>query len=107
MNPAAWFALTLGAMIPTFLISRLYLWVMKSWDGGTRRLLVVHGSALLTACLVGGMGYADRGAFAALTAFLIYALPQGLWLWFDYARLRKARPECHGSQNSAETTRKS
>jgi hypothetical protein len=91
MNTAAWFAMTLGALIPTFLISRLYLWIMKSWDGGTRRLLVVHGGALLTGTLIGGMGFADGGAFAPLKALLSYALPQGLWFWFDYARLQRKR----------------
>jgi hypothetical protein len=71
-------AFFLGALVPTFALSRLMLWLMKSWNGGRRRLIVVHAFALLIASFVGGMGMADGGTFAGLRAMTQYALPQGL-----------------------------
>jgi len=33
-----------GGLIPTLLISRLLLWLFRSWDGGATRLLVDVGA---------------------------------------------------------------
>lgn len=35
-------AMLLGALVPTFLLSRLLLWITKRWNGGVPRLLLVH-----------------------------------------------------------------
>ena len=79
----------LGALIPTFLVSRLYLRLSKSWDGGATRLLIVHGMSLVTAGLLAGMGMADGGAFVGMQAITAYAIPQGFWLVFDLIKLRR------------------
>jgi hypothetical protein len=82
-----------GALLPTFLISRLMLWLMRSWDGGVRRLIMAHMVALLIATLIGGMGMADGGAFAAAKAFMVFAPPQAVWLTADWLRRRAGKPE--------------
>lgn len=75
-----------GGLGATFLISRLLLWLMRSWSGGKQRLFVVHGASLLLAAFVYGMGHADGGAFEPLNGIVIYAVPQLIWLVVDLAR---------------------
>ena len=54
---------------------------------------VANAVSLLIVALVGGMGFADEGAFAPLKAASVYAVPQALWLAFDLLRLRGKRHE--------------
>ncbi|WP_188260837.1 hypothetical protein [Azospirillum tabaci] len=82
-----------GGLVPTFFLRALMLWLLKSWDGGARKLVLANAVSLLIAALVGGMGLADEGAFAPLKAVSVYAIPQALWLAFDLLRLRGKRPE--------------
>jgi len=81
----------IGALITTYFVSRLYLWLTKSWDGGATRLFIVHGASLLTAGFLGGLGMADGGAFAGGRAVAAYALPQAFWLAVDLVALRGRR----------------
>lgn len=94
-------ATSIGALIPTFFLSRLLLWLMRTWNGGTKRLAGAHAGALLVASFVGGMGMADGGAFAGTQAMAMYALPQGLWFLLDLYRQRSGKPEVTGSSTSA------
>ena len=87
------FPFFLGSLIPTFLLSRLFLWLMKTWDGGVRRLLLVHACSLLVAALLGGMGMADGGAFAGAAAAAVYAPGQLIWLLVDLWRTRCKAPK--------------
>jgi hypothetical protein len=81
----------IGALVPTFLLSRLLLWLTRGWsEGGVRRLLVCHAASLLVAAFLGGIGMADGGAFAGIEAAARYALPQAFWLAVDLWRLRRA-----------------
>jgi hypothetical protein len=75
-----------GALAATFVISRLLLWIMRSWRVGVVRYLTVHVLALAVASLLGGMGMADEGSFAPATAATVYMLPQLVWLVVDLAR---------------------
>ena len=65
----------IGGLIPTFLLSRLFLWLVKTWNGGIQKLFVVHGVSLGAATLIGGMGMADSGAFAPAQALAAYVIP--------------------------------
>jgi hypothetical protein len=81
-----------GALVPTFLISRVILWLAKSWDGGIPRLLVVHVLSWLMCSYIAAMGMADGGAFAGVEAAFLYGVPQAVWLLFDLVRtVRKRR----------------
>lgn len=91
-------AFFIGALVPTFLVSRLLLLVTRGWAGGYRRLALCHAGSLLIASFIGGMGMADGGAFAGLDALLTYALPQAVWLAFDAWRLRRRQSEVVGRQ---------
>src|SRR3972149_9421409 len=82
----------IGALVPTFFLSRIMLRVMKSWDGGMRRLVVAHAVALLIVSFLGGMGFANGGAFAGWEAMAVYGFPQFLWFALDYFRYRSGKP---------------
>jgi hypothetical protein len=80
----------IGALLPTFLLSRLLLWLTRGWSsGGIQRLLTCHAGSLLIAAFIGGMGMADGGAFAGIEAATLYAIPQAFWLAIDFWRLRR------------------
>lgn len=85
-------AFFVGALVPTFLISRLGLWLTRQWPGGATRLITVHGVSLLLTAFVGGMGMADGGAFAGAEAAMGYALPQAVWLIVDLVRFTHRNP---------------
>ena len=77
----------IGALIPTFLISRLLLWATKPWQAGrVVRLIVVHVFSWLLCVLIGGLAMADGGAFAGVQAAGTYALPQAVWFLVDIFR---------------------
>lgn len=79
--------IVIGGLVPTALVSRVALWLMRSWNGGVTRLVVAHLFSLAVVTLIAGMGMADGGAFAAARAFGIYAAPQAAWLLLDGALL--------------------
>ena len=87
-----WSAGWLGGLLPTFLISRLLLWFMKTWDGGTRRLVCAHGFSFLFVILIGGLGMANGGNFAGLEAAISFSIPQAFWFGVDFLRHRKGLP---------------
>ncbi len=79
----------IGALLPTFLLSRLFLYILKKWDGGWQKIVFANAMSLLVATLIGGMGMADGGAFATVKAFSSYILPQCVWLTYDFYKLKK------------------
>lgn len=95
-------AFMIGGLIPTFLVSRLLLWLMRSWDGGISRLVVAHIFSWLVAAFIGGLGMADGGAFAGFRAATLYAVPQGVWFLFDFVRhKRKLRQSAKSPEASS------
>lgn len=92
-----------GALVPTFLLSRLLLWVTKKWDGGLGRYFAVHLGSLLIAALIGGMGRADGGAFAPIEAAGVYAIPQVIWLVVDLVQFN-ARSRAASAQPATKAT---
>lgn len=92
-------AFFVGALVPTFLVSRLLLLATRSWStGGYSRLALCHGCSLVIASFIGGIGMADGGAFAGLDAAASYAVPQAAWMAFDALRLRRNQPEVTGQK---------
>ena len=77
-----------GALVIVFLLSRLALALMRSWrSGGVARLVVAHLVSFLVATVLGGIGFADGGAFAGAKAAALYAPFQVFWLVVDVIRL--------------------
>ena len=94
-------AFMIGGLIPTFLVSRLLLWLMRSWEGGISRLVVAHIFSWLVAAFIGGLGMADGGAFAGFRAAILYLVPQGVWFLLDFLRhKRKQRQPTKSSEAS-------
>jgi hypothetical protein len=81
----------LGALVPTFLISRLFLWPHRKWREGVLRVFVANIASLAVCFVLAGFGYADGGPFAWQRALAGYLLPQIVWLIFDLAMLAKKR----------------
>jgi formylglycine-generating enzyme required for sulfatase activity len=90
----------IGALVPTFLVSRLLLWLLRGWNAGLGRLAFAHILSLLICALIAGMGRADGGAFAPLEAGLAYLLPQGVWFVVDVIRARARGWAAHVSTAS-------
>lgn len=83
----------IGALIPTFLISRLFNRIFKSWNAGIKKIVVVHTLSLLLMALIAGMGMADGGAFAPLQAGAKYLIPQIVWFLYDFYKFKKSIPK--------------
>ena len=81
-----WVVSFIGALLPTFAISRLFLVLTNTWEGGTRRLLVIYVITIGACALIGGMGAADGGAFAPIQAAAQYAPACLTWFLFDWWR---------------------
>lgn len=81
----------LGALVATRLLSGLFLWLTKSWDGGVRRLAVVHFVSLITAGLIGGTTLSADGNFAGVNAVGLYFIPQIIWFVFDIYCFREEK----------------
>lgn len=81
----------LGALIATFLLSRLFLWLLRSRVAGFTRLAVAHVLSLVVVFVAAGFGYADEAGFKA-DAIVPYLIPETIWLVFDLWRLTRRRP---------------
>ena len=72
---------TVGGMIPTFLISRLLLWLTKRWGGGLAHIAVVCTLTAVLSCFLSYFGHG--GSFGGNEAGYVLAA----FIWFAiYAR---------------------
>jgi hypothetical protein len=92
-----------GALVATYLLSRLLFWFLKSWDGGARRTIFVHAMSLIICILLGGIGFAINGAFAGVYALEIYAVPQFIWLVVDLVRGKLRHKDTGQSSESGKS----
>jgi len=93
----------IGALIPTFILSRLLLWSLKRWQAPHWRLIVAHGLSLSIAIVIAGLGNADGGSFAGERSVAIYAPAQAFWLIVDFIRhfrSSRMRPNHHYGHSS-------
>ena len=72
----------IAALVPTFLISRLLLWLTKAWRGGYARYAVVNLLSGLIAVVLAAAGFANGGPLR-WDAGLIYLAAQAVWLAVD------------------------
>jgi hypothetical protein len=80
-------AMLLGALVPTFLLSRLLLWITKRWNGGVSGLLLVHVICGALAVFASAYGY-SHGA-PDWSHSLVYVVAQLIWLVVDFVRGRR------------------
>ncbi|RWE02052.1 MAG: hypothetical protein E5V92_21480 [Mesorhizobium sp.] len=81
-------AMLLGALVPTFLLSRLLLWITKRWNGGVLRLLLVHIICGALAVVASAYGYSHNGA-PDWSHSPVYVVAQLIWLVVDFVRGRR------------------
>lgn len=82
----------LGALIATFLLSRLFLWLGRGIANPTVRIVVAHAVTLGVIFVAAGFGTADGGPFKP-DALIPYLLPAAIWIAFDVTRVgRRAEP---------------
>ena len=86
-NPMAVVAQFGGGLLGAYLFSRLVLWVMKRWNGGTLRILLGHFLTLILIGVLAGFGNADGGSFV-YGAWLPYVGPVLFWALIELAALR-------------------
>lgn len=80
-------AMILGALVPTFLVSRLLLWLSKRWSG-IGRLVLVHLVSAAAACVISALGHADGGSLDWSYSAL-YIIAQLIWFVVDLFRERR------------------
>jgi len=85
-------AMLLGALVPTFLLSRLLLWITKRWNGGVPRLLLVHAICAALAVVAAAYGYSHTGA-PDWSYSLLYVVAQLVWLVVDFIRGRRRQSQ--------------
>jgi hypothetical protein len=79
----------LGALVATFLLSRLVAWALRSALNDPARLLAANVATLAIATVVGGYGFASGGSPLFATAFRSYFLPVIVWLIYDVYQWKK------------------
>jgi len=78
-----------GALIPTFLISRLAFWVLKKWNGSVAKIAVANVASFLVIFTIAKAAADGYPLSYDLPDWLMYALPQSVWVIVDLIRYRK------------------
>jgi hypothetical protein len=82
---------TIGGLVPTYLINRLFYWILRGWKGYERKAVAVNLLSMFSVWLIVG----ETKALSAGTntwdsqAGLMYVLPQLFWTIFDFYMARK------------------
>ena len=100
----SFFMFSLGALIPAFLFSRLFIWLAKKFFGHPH-VVAAHVLTLL----LSGAAYSFFSGYNMAFGISIYALPQFFWLAFDFSRFCKDKSllpegEKEEEKNADETT---
>ena len=100
-------ATIIGALIPTFLVSRLLLWVFKRLSERIYHIPLSHILSLIICVLAWGFGTGE-GGFAPRVAnmlgpgiiigLFVYTPGQVLWTIFDFWRIRKKQRQVREGQ---------
>ena len=80
----------IGSFLSVGAVSRIFLFILRSWNGGTAKVLVAHAFCYAVLVLIAGAGMADGGAFAPLQAAGKLFLPQAIWFAIDVVRDARA-----------------
>lgn len=81
---ASFFMFSLGALIPAYLISRLFIWLAEKFFARPH-VIAAHVLTLL----VSGALYSFFSGYNMAFGLSMYALPQFFWLAFDFSRFCK------------------
>ncbi|WP_421917385.1 hypothetical protein [Mesorhizobium sp.] len=92
---AGFAAMLLGALVPTFLLSRLLFWASRRWNGGVLRLVLLHLISGVLACIASAYGNADAGA-PDWSSIAPYIGAQLIWFVVDIVRGRRQQSQPAG-----------
>jgi hypothetical protein len=81
----------LGGLVPTYLLSRLFLWLTKRFLTGIPWLIVSHIASLILTFVLAALGNADGGPLK-WDAGILYIIPQMVWFVFDIIRNKAKKP---------------
>lgn len=76
----------LGAALATFLITRIFFGLSKSWPDSLKKICFVYSVSLMAIVLLAGYGMADGGDFAGAQALATYGPFVVLYLLIDISR---------------------
>ena len=79
------------AFVATFILSRVFFWLLRRWNGGWLRLLAAHGASLAICWAFFAFGSSDGEIY--LSGGAVFLLPQGVWLLVDHLRGKSGREE--------------
>jgi hypothetical protein len=80
----------IGALLITFVVSRLLRRFAFRKVTGARKVLAPNIGALIVASIIGAFGMADGGSPAFGRAFLTYLLPVVIWTVVDAVREKQS-----------------
>jgi hypothetical protein len=75
----------IGALIPTLLISRLFLWLFGKTTSGIVKVAWAHVGSLAVCWVLSALGGADGGPLA-WGGGVFYVIPQLIWFCADLLR---------------------
>ena len=75
------------SIVPTFVVSRLLVWITKRWSHSLVRLAVVHCGALALCVPAGTWIFVGNATEAALVAVALFVPGQLAWFLIDAFRL--------------------
>ncbi len=90
----------LGAILFTFIISRVYFLIFL-WVGKPYRLFLANLGTLITVILLRAHGMAVDSPPDYVEAFAAYILPVSFWLAFDLYRWRRGEKEKTGDDGDS------
>ena len=81
-----------GALVATFLVSRLLYLPMNGWSNSYLKFVFNHFTVLMIIGNIGGWGMANGGPFAGFTAIVTYSpVVIALCLWDCFAHYQEAK----------------
>ncbi|WBT05673.1 hypothetical protein PFY01_13255 [Brevundimonas vesicularis] len=81
----------LGALIATFLLSSLFLWLFRSIGDNPKRLIFAFVAAFVVMFVLSGFGYADGDGFNPWGSLPIYSISFAIWFGVQWFGMRGRR----------------
>jgi hypothetical protein len=106
MNPAAVILRWIGGLVPTALVSRLVLRLVRNWVGGVWRFVLCDAATLVLVILFTGVTFSEGGQFAGVEALGTYGPPCLLIFLFDLRTLRQGDTMDVGPTSPSSSERK-
>jgi hypothetical protein len=74
------------SIVPTFVVSRVLLWITTQWSNGLVRLAAVHGTSLAVCVAAGAFAFEGINSSPLVGAIALFAPGQLAWFLIDLFR---------------------